>query len=197
MLVRESFKAFANAPKSIKPLAENLRKIETERIKDMLVLTMHERVEESALKRLATVAAIEMIRVSPIYIDTMAASLAKDDPIELFPFSQWARKYMNNSAYNLLMLPPKQRTVETDFYSKSLNMAVISVGSKRKVLIALGRSEKEIMLILRRESKRLIFDRDVLGLDFRVEDNGSECYRSCISLLRNAERETRMSNTIN
>jgi hypothetical protein len=200
--VSESIRTYEQAPIPIKKIIEMIKRDEYSRISDMLLITMSESVEEPSLDKLATVAAVERIRSSPTYVRIARKILDEESPKHILEFTSWVNKNLSSAALNLIRLlndesklifvrpDEKKEASELPFESQAeeLDFAVRTVGSKRKVLIAIGKSEKEIETILGRDAKR-INTNVANGVVTDPQDVQIWRYMYFLAILRNSEKQ--------
>jgi hypothetical protein len=232
-IVIESIKAYNSAPGTIKNSIDEIKIYEYNRIYDMFSSTMKQPIEPAALDKLATVAAVETVRSSPIFIGLVKEFAEEKRLPELIEFTNWTDKYMTNAVRNLITFKSGDTNKESHFdgpdvaedkhneridgwlYERyfgssddakghnvglelndwliervnALDDAIKTVGTKRRVLMAIGKGENEIEMILERESHRLMSEKQKGIHSLDASDAGINDFKNFLRMLRESEKE--------
>ncbi|MGI0100327.1 MAG: hypothetical protein ACREBH_01210 [Candidatus Micrarchaeaceae archaeon] len=198
-IVKNAYSIYGTAPKTIKEWIDDIRKDEYKRVKDMLRFSLEDKDSNTiTLKKLSMVAAVELITSSPVYSDAMREYIdqAELEESEAYAFSSWFNKNISPSADNEIKIAEKYSYSDS---SKEIMIkqiyemddAVHAVGTKRKVLLAMGKTELEVSDIIKKESKRLLNSTRA-----KVFDSKTEKYEDYLALVRISQSETKIDCTM-
>lgn len=174
LLLKESRLAFlyANALEEAPPIVleavMETKKHLSKEIKDMVQITLKEKIDPKALDFLTRVAALETIISSPIRIAEFKSIINRDEELkEIYgpDFDKWVEKYVKPGAFNLFLDSEIERrhglAPDRSFYQSSLSYLrdedatashlhrlARTMGAKIVVLKILGKDDDDILFLL-------------------------------------------------